>query len=202
MANEVREPTDDELRQAYKEEMGREPTAKELEEFKTQAMEGLEDGEVSLPTDKEYREMFKEEKGREPTAKELNEYKTEVNKNVGSAADQIGKMADDIMKDLPTGTDTITDEELKEAYKEENNGREPTTQELNEFRAAMEKPGGGPFDMFGGLEEGPTDAELKAAFKEEMGREPTAKELEEFAEQAEAGGPEGEATMPSQEEIR
>jgi hypothetical protein len=35
--------------------------------------------------------------------------------------------------------------------------------------------------MFG-LGEGPTDADLKKAFKEEMGREPTAKELEEFAE--------------------
>jgi hypothetical protein len=44
---------------------------------------------------------------------------------VGSVGDEIEKTANDIAKQIPN-SDTITDEELKEAFKEEK-GREPTT---------------------------------------------------------------------------
>jgi len=62
-------PTDEELKQAFKEETGKDPTAKELEEFKAQAMEG--DVEDMGFTKEDARKAFKETNGREPTAKEL-----------------------------------------------------------------------------------------------------------------------------------
>jgi hypothetical protein len=67
-------PTEEEIKRAFKEEMGRDATPKELEEFKAQAG-GTEN---VPPPESEIRAAFKQETGRDPTAKELEEFKAQA----------------------------------------------------------------------------------------------------------------------------
>ena len=60
-------PSEAEFTDAIKKEYGRDPTAKELEEFRQASAVGDAPDDI-MPSEKEIREAFKEETGREPTA--------------------------------------------------------------------------------------------------------------------------------------
>ena len=87
MGGNDRVPSDQEIKQAFKDEMGREPTAKELEDFKEQAA-GPEPEEGAfpkdtMPTDADLKAAFKDVEGREPTADELQDLRASASEPGG-----------------------------------------------------------------------------------------------------------------------
>ena len=62
------------MRQAFKDEVGRDATPAELEDFKKQASEP----EAQMPTEEELKAAFKEETGKDPTPDELEDFKRQA----------------------------------------------------------------------------------------------------------------------------